>query len=94
MPSSNLTLRADKAEKYIKSLSKHFARKIEVTQETEVATVAFPMGLCRMFADGREMHFCCKADSDQALEAVKTIINSHVTRFGELKNVTVQWDNT
>ena len=91
MPSSQLRLRATKAPGYFDSLCKHFARKVSVTQEAGHAHVLFPMGQCNMSVDGQLMRFSCSADDESALDAVKTIISTHVVRFGELKDAQVDW---
>lgn len=91
MPSAKLTLRAVKADRYLDSLCRHFARKVSVERTAEHATVAFAMGECRMSVDGEQMHFVCHAADTRALDAVKTIVTDHVIRFGELRDVTVHW---
>jgi len=91
MPSAHLVLQAQKSQAYFESLCKHFARKVEVKQENDKATVAFPMGLCTMLVEDTAMHFEASADDNEALDAVKHIIASHAVRFGELKNASIEW---
>ena len=46
-----------------------------------------------MFVSGTSMQFECVAASEKALEAVKYIVGSHITKYGELQQVTVQWQD-
>ncbi len=91
MPSASLSLKAKKSQAYFNSLCKHFARKVEVVRDENSATVAFPMGSCRMSVCEMNLNFDVNADNEASLNAVKKIVSDHVVRFGELKNAKVCW---
>jgi hypothetical protein len=93
MQKTQMRLSAVKSRGYYDSLCRHFARKVPVDRAGNRATVLFPMGTCDMVLDGDEMHFLCSAKDDKALDAVKTVIEQHVVRFGELKQVRVEWND-
>ena len=98
MTTENQTLfsfvEADKADRYFTSLCKHFARKVVVERIGDTAQVQFPMGICRMRQQGRRMEFCCIAAETTALEAVRNIVEDHVTKFGELRGTSMRWTST
>ncbi|GAA3930764.1 DUF2218 domain-containing protein [Litoribacillus peritrichatus] len=89
-----LTVHTEKAEKYQDMLSKHFARKVEVTRQASQATIHFPMGICYFSVANNTMHFLCEAQNEDALEAVKGIISGHVPLLKELKNIELNWQST
>ena len=93
MHSSRLMLTATKAAGYYDALCRHFARKVKVDRDGDRATVLFPMGTCDMSFEGQHLQFLCSAEDDHALEAVKTVIERHVVRFGELKQANVEWND-
>lgn len=91
MPTAKLSLRAKKSQAYFDSLCKHFARKVEVVRDGNVATVAFPMGTCEMRVCEEEMLFRAETGDEASLEGVKRIIDTHVARFSEFRKVVPAW---
>ena len=85
------SVEAQKATRYFDSLCKHFARKVEVERSDNRGRVKFPMGDCLISLNDPVISFCCEADSSAALSAMQHIIDSHVTRFGELKDIEMTW---
>ncbi|RVU84643.1 DUF2218 domain-containing protein [Leucothrix sargassi] len=88
---SNTQVTAEKSQRYVESLGKHFARKIPVDFEEDQIIARFAMGICTMTVSGTAMNFECAADSQEALEVVKDVIAKHIVKYGELKDVTVVW---
>lgn len=91
---SHTLVHAEKAERYHASLAKHFSRKVSVVETDGKALVQFDMGNCLMNAAGTCMEFECEADSEEGLTALKSVVTSHLNKFGELKNVIVEWTDT
>ncbi|MCB1960579.1 MAG: DUF2218 domain-containing protein [Rhodocyclaceae bacterium] len=91
MPSTTLSLQATKSHAYFESLSKHFARKVAVQRDGNRACITFPMGECTMSVHAQNLRFDASAADSAALEAVQTIITSHVLRFSELKDAETHW---
>ncbi len=91
MPTTQTTLTATKAEKYKTMLSKHFARKVTVDDQTQYALVHFPMGLCKISAEGDQLSFYCDADSEEALNAVKNIIDRHIPLLKDIRDTELVW---
>lgn len=88
---SSTKVQADKSQRYVESLAKHFARKVTVTEADGRFTVSFAMGCCVMHAEGVDMLFECTADTEGELEVVKNVIASHIVKYGELKETVVEW---
>lgn len=90
---SRTQVRASKAPRYFKALCKHFAIKVTVENDDsgDSARVHFPKGVCLISVDGDTLSFACSADNHQALQETQWIIDSHVTKFGELRGSTVEW---
>ncbi|WP_022952899.1 DUF2218 domain-containing protein [Leucothrix mucor] len=84
---------AEKSQRYINSLGKHFARKVPVDFDEDKVQVRFEMGLCQMSAAGSEMNFECSAKSVEALEVVKSVVGLHIIKFGELMKTEVVWSD-
>jgi hypothetical protein len=70
-----------KASAYLQQLSKHFAHKIPVTFDATSSTLTFPTGPCTMSATEQELRVELSADSREALDRAKGIIDSHLERF-------------
>ena len=93
MPTSKLTLRAEKSRAYFESLCKHFARKVQVDRNNNRATVFFSAGECEMLLEDKHMSFHASANDPEALNIVKAVISSHAVRFGELRNTPMEWSD-
>lgn len=85
------SLQAEKAEKYRDMLSKHFARKVQVDNDQQISRVHFPMGFCTLCAESEQLHFICEADSQAALDAVKSIIDKHINLLKEVRGTELHW---
>ncbi|MEM7206781.1 MAG: DUF2218 domain-containing protein [Pseudomonadota bacterium] len=84
-------IKAQKSDRYVNSLAKHFARKVEVKTDGDWSLIYFPMGTCRMRENNGSMEFSCKAETEAALKKIRGIIESHVLRFGEMRGKTMEW---
>ncbi|MEM7406890.1 MAG: DUF2218 domain-containing protein [Pseudomonadota bacterium] len=91
MPVAELLVEAAKAERYARSLPKHFARKVEVESAGGGNLVRFPMGTCHIEHAGQELRFRCEADAGDKLQTVIGIVSAHVLRLGELRGRTITW---
>jgi len=92
MPIEISKITAPKAEKYRDMLSKHFARKVTVDQTDKLTSVVnFPMGECRIHAFDDQLSFHCHAENDQALEAVKSVIDRHIPLLKDIRDIQLEW---
>ncbi len=85
------TVQAQKADKYIQTLAKHFSKKVTVENSEGNSKILFPMGTCLMTLDKNTITFLCEAKQEEALDTVKSIISSHVVMLKEFKEVTIEW---
>ena len=86
-----MSVETPKAAAYLKTLSKHFARKVEVEHNDGGSVVHFPMGKCHMEVQEQTLSFACLADNEQALEAMQGIIDVHLHRQIDLMNTSFSW---
>lgn len=86
MPVSECHIQTVNAAVYIKKLCKHFAHKIEVSYRDGVAQCQFPTGTATMKAIGGVLTFEVFAESVDALETGKFIIEDHFMRFSKKEN--------
>ncbi|MCV6613856.1 MAG: DUF2218 domain-containing protein [Cellvibrionaceae bacterium] len=90
-------LPSPKAIKHCDMLAKHFKRKVAVEHDPDRnvdhyrALVHFPMGKCQMQASAGELQFHCQADSQAALDAVKSIIERHIYLLKEVRESQLIW---
>jgi hypothetical protein len=80
-----------RASRYLAQLCKHFAHKVEVTWDAETGDVMFPMGWCHLSASATHLTIECRAEQQEALERVQSIVDDHVVRFGWRERLTVDW---
>ena len=91
MPKESSVLTAEKSPKYQAMLAKHFARKVEVEMNEDDALVHFPMGRCLMQVRDTDLHFHCEADSQEALNAIKGIVDGHMHLLKDVRDTKLQW---
>jgi uncharacterized protein len=84
-------VQAQKADKYIKTLAKHFAKKVTVENGEGFSKVLFPMGTCQMTLDNNTISFLCEALQEDDLSTVKNIISTHIVMLKELKDASLEW---
>lgn len=91
MPRSTARVSAVKADRYFATLCKHFSKKVDVDLGDARSRVDFPMGTCHIGLEGGAMTFDCEAGDAAALSRIQGIIDSHVTRFRDLRGMTIDW---
>ncbi|RBP50725.1 DUF2218 domain-containing protein [Arenicella xantha] len=84
-------VKAERAAKYVDMLSHHFSRKVTVEKSEACSQVQFPMGLCHMSAVDGALVFRCEADSNDALQAVQSIIDRHIPLLKHIKDTKLDW---
>ena len=92
MPLSRTKVSSAKAEKYMASLCKHFARKVVVKTGSENnCTIQFDMGQCEMHLETTDLHFECVAETHEALDVVRYIVDQHIIKLGDFKGLSLEW---
>lgn len=87
------TVKAQKADKYIQTLAKHFAKKVTVENSEGGSKVMFPMGSCLMTLNDDCITLQCESGKKEELDVVKEIISSHLIMLKELKTVSIEWQD-
>ncbi|MDO6459421.1 DUF2218 domain-containing protein [Granulosicoccaceae sp. 1_MG-2023] len=93
MPSTLTEVQSPKADKYMNSLCKHFARKVKVERDAHHsnATVHFPMGCCHIRLSETQLQFECVADSEGQLNVVREIVDLHIIKLGDFRGLSLHW---
>ena len=81
----------DQAERMMKALCNHFARKITAHYEDNIGFIDFGNGTCELTAAPNELRLHVKADNAEGLEHVKKVVISHLMRFMSLEELPVTW---
>jgi hypothetical protein len=82
----------EKPTPYMKQLCKHFGHKVEVSFDDERGSIAFAMGRCELDAtQPGVLVMRATAQDDEALERTRSVIGSHLERFGRRGELTVSW---
>lgn len=83
-----------KASRYLKALCNHFNRKGSASYEGDLGRVSFPFGECEMEAKETGLHITVTAPTDTKFSRIKSVIDSHLIRFGgEQEELKVDWVN-
>jgi len=87
------TVQAQKADKYIKTLAKHFSKKVTVENNEGVSKIIFSMGTCKMTLNNDTISLHCESLHQDGLEVVKDIISSHLIMLKELRSISIEWQD-
>lgn len=82
------------ASKYLMRLARHFSHKVEVTFDSQQASVQFPMGHCEMIAEDQQLRFILQAQDKQALAQMEHIIDAHLIRGANKEALTITWQQS
>lgn len=93
MYKSTTTIESTHAVKYLTTLCRHFARKVEAKWDEEMGQVQFPIGNCEMFvnAEKDQLIINCSADSLEKLNGVEGVIEGHLQMFSRRETLQVSW---
>lgn len=93
MYKSSTTIESSHAAKYLTTLCRHFARKVEAKWDEEMGHVKFPIGDCEMFvnAEQDQLLINCSAESLEKLNGVKGVVEGHLQMFSRRETLEVNW---
>ena len=80
-----------KAEGYAAQLCKHFAHKLPAGFEGSDGEIAFPMGTCRLHAEGETLTLTVEGADAAAVERLQQVVASHLLRFAFREELAVDW---
>ena len=84
-------LETDKAERLMKALCNHFARKITARYEGNKGYIEFGDGKCEITATSSTLTFQAEAEDVDGLDHVKRAVVKHLQRFTTGEDVQFDW---
>jgi hypothetical protein len=94
MPSSQASVATPMAEQILFKLAKHFAKKVTVRQQRELAEVDFGIGQCRISWQQPDslLRFACEAPDAERLQRLQQVLDSHLTLMSRREPLTLAWE--
>jgi uncharacterized protein len=84
-------IETDKAERLMKALCNHFARKITARYEGDKDYIEFGDGKCEITATSSMLTFQAEADTTDGLEHVRRAVGNHLQRFTPEEEMQIIW---
>jgi hypothetical protein len=81
----------DKAERLMKALCNHFARKIDAKYEGDKGYIKFGDGTCEIAAASDLLTFKVEAENVENIERVKRVVVDHLLRFTPDEEIKINW---
>lgn len=94
MVSARANVTTAKADRYMRALCNHFARKVTAEYEGTRGTVQFGFGYCEFNVTDNTLGIFVQAEDNELLDRVKSVVSSHLEQFtGNAETVTIEWVN-
>jgi uncharacterized protein len=84
-------IETDKAERLMKALCNHFARKRTAKYEGDKGFIDFGDGNCEIIAAANSLKFQAVADTPDGLDHVKKAVEKHLLRFTPEDDYQFHW---
>ena len=85
------TIQTDKAERIMKTVCNHFARKTTASYEGNKGYVEFGDGKCEITVTSNTMLLQLSADNVDNLSRVQNVVVKHLLRFAPGENLQINW---
>jgi hypothetical protein len=85
------SIQTDKAERLMKALCNHFARKITARYEGNKGYIDFGDGKCEITATSSTLTFQVEAENTDNLSLVERVIGDHLVRFTPGEDIQITW---
>ena len=85
------TIETNRAERLMKALCNHFARKITARYEGDKGYIEFGDGDCEITATSSTLKFQVEADNAEGLDHVKQVVVKHLLRFTPEDDFQIIW---
>ncbi len=85
------TIETNKAERLMKALCNHFARKITAHYEGEKGYIDFRIGTCEITANASTLTFHVEAENVENLSRVEQVVVEHLLRFTPGDEIQISW---
>jgi uncharacterized protein len=86
------TIETSKAERLMKALCNHFARKITARYEGDTGSIEFRDGKCELIATSSTLKLQAEAETADGLEHVKQAVENHLQRFTPDEEIPISWE--
>ncbi len=87
------TIETSKAERLMKALCNHFARKITAAYENEKGYIEFGDGRCEITVTPDTMVLMVIAKNVEGLSRVERVVSEHLLRFTPEDEIEINWVN-
>jgi hypothetical protein len=84
-------IETNKAERLMKALCNHFARKVTARYEGNKGYIDFGDGKCEITTTPSTLKFQAESDAVDGLDHVKRAVAKHLTRFSPEDNFQFNW---
>lgn len=84
-------IETEKAERLMKALCNHFARKITARYEGDKGYIGFQDGACELTAKSNSLMFQVEAEDPDSHTRIKQVVVRHLLRFAPDENFQVVW---
>jgi hypothetical protein len=78
-------------QRYAKQLAAHLGRRCEVREEADGVRLIFADGDCLIRVANESIELRATAAGTAELDHVTRVVGSHLERFGQRNELTVQW---
>lgn len=85
------TIETNKAERLMKALCNHFARKIKAGYEGDRGYVQFQDGICELTATSDALNLQVQAGNAEQLSRLKGVVVDHLLRFAPGEDLQINW---
>ena len=86
-------IETEKAERLMKALTNHFARKTTAQYEGNKGYIEFKYGKCEITSTPTLLTLQANAESEDDLEHVKRVVAEHLLRFVPGEDIQINWKN-
>ena len=83
----------DKAERLMKALCNHFARKIDAKYEGDKGYIKFGDETCEVAASADLLTLKVEAENVENIERVKRVVVDHLLRFTPDEEIKINWQS-
>ena len=87
-------IETSKAERLMKALCNHFARKITAGYEDDRGYVQFQDGKCELIATSDTLSLQVEAENAENLSRVKKVVVDHLLRFAPGEKFEINWSDS
>jgi uncharacterized protein len=85
------TIETNKAERLMKALCNHFARKITARYEGDKGYIEFGDGKCEVTVTSNTLTLQVEAENADSLSRVERVVVDHLPRFTPGEDIQINW---